>query len=504
MVRFNDKKAFTVIELLAAISIMGILFLLAVPNFSEQNKNATIKELASDTRILQDASVKYYLENGDWPRLSNNAYSSEEVELFSDKIYNLTGEEVHLDPNGKYYDIDYNKLSPNAKIEGEEVNYILQNPVGKVYSLYKTNKAGVGRKPSPPSKPEITVPEKPEVEVPEKAPENPGSTVPEKPEVVLPVNKGIYTEKEIEKLVSKGYKKVSTVEDLSNVRSGMKKKYIQVNNIDLKDSKFDGNWVSIGTSNNEFEGLYDGGGFSIKGLKSSDKKASYVGLFGKIKSATIKNVILNVDFSGASYVGGIAGYGSLSSDILNSKVTGMIEGTEAYIGGLVGYSRYSEISDSESTATLEGTGNYVGGLVGYSSLSKLETSSATGEVSGRNYLGGLVGYVESSIIKNNYSTGSVAGSESYVGGLVGYNYLSNIDNSYSSGLFSGVNYVGGLYGYNYVSIIKDSYYEQTTALTNNKEGRLTKDMKRKDNYSGWDFKRVWEINERVSFPTLKK
>ncbi len=68
-------------------------------------------------------------------------------------------------------------------------------------------------------------------------------------------------------------------------------------------------WNPIGDNTNEFNGTFDGLGFTISNLYINRPTQDYVGLFGYTNNATIKNIGLNdVDITGNSYVGGLVGY----------------------------------------------------------------------------------------------------------------------------------------------------------------------------------------------------
>jgi hypothetical protein len=103
----------------------------------------------------------------------------------------------------------------------------------------------------------------------------------------------------------------------------------------------------------------------------------------------------------------------------------------------------------------------VGGLVGYTSHSDISNSYATSDVTGNRYVGGLVGtnydgtYGERNII-NSYAAGNVTGYE-VVGGLVGDNFAT-ITNSYSAGLVTGTGggYIGNFLGGANTEITDDS------------------------------------------------
>lgn len=131
---------------------------------------------------------------------------------------------------------------------------------------------------------------------------------------------------------------INTVDDLvafsAIVNSGNSYKGRTVKlmkNLDFKDAKayVDSNLIGevtngegftpIGNLNSTFQGTFDGQGFEIKNLYINSKE-NYVGLFGYLDGATIKNLRISgsivgcdyesqeKDFSCHRYIGGIAGY----------------------------------------------------------------------------------------------------------------------------------------------------------------------------------------------------
>jgi hypothetical protein len=218
-----------------------------------------------------------------------------------------------------------------------------------------------------------------------------------------------------------------------------------------------------------FSGVFDGNGHTISGFTYTAPTRDYIGVFGN-SSGIIENVSLvdvDVNASGCSYVGGLAGYNE--GTIGNCNSTGAVTGGY-YVGGLAGVSNDS-ISDCYSAGTVTGGYNsfYLGGLVGVSNGSTSNCSS-TGAVTGGDYsqyLGGLVGG-GGAAISNCFSTGAVIGGDysQYLGGLVGESWSGNISNSYSTGSVAGGDYsqnLGGLAGNNGYGNISNSY--STGAVT---------------------------------------
>ena len=68
-------------------------------------------------------------------------------------------------------------------------------------------------------------------------------------------------------------------------------------------------WTPIGISGKPFSGTYDGNGYVISNLKIDAPTTSYVGLFGYISGATLKNITLASGFVyGDQHSGGIYAY----------------------------------------------------------------------------------------------------------------------------------------------------------------------------------------------------
>jgi len=129
------KKGFTIIELIVVMAIIGILVLLAMPKFMGHTKQAKFTKFISNAKQIENASERYYMDKNDWPRLTDVPYTSAQITAFSQKIYDATGKEATLDATGNYYDIDYSKLSQYVKVADDNMDYVIQNPVGNVYAL---------------------------------------------------------------------------------------------------------------------------------------------------------------------------------------------------------------------------------------------------------------------------------------------------------------------------------------------------------------------------------
>ena len=226
-------------------------------------------------------------------------------------------------------------------------------------------------------------------------------------------------------------------------------------------------------SGNYFTGTYNGQYHTISNLFINRPSTFYIGLFGYILNAEISNIgIVDAEIVGISYVGGLVGESS-SSIISNSYSTGSVSGSRNFIGGLVGYSGLSIISNCYATGTVSGSD--AGGLIGLENHSTISNSYSTGEVSGLYSVGGLISSSYSSTISNCYATGDVSGGlNGNVGGLIGQSNSAIINTCYASGNVTGSNnQVGGLIGAS-SSAISNSYAtgNVTSSGTGNRIGGL--------------------------------
>lgn len=234
------------------------------------------------------------------------------------------------------------------------------------------------------------------------------------------------------------------------------------------------NWTPVGTSGKPYDGIVDGGGFTIKNLTISG--GSNIGFIGTASNGgtVVSNLKLdNVNISGGKNVGAVVGETTAQSPkidnchILGGKVTG----TGDYVGGILGTRKvYGGVSNSSNaaaisgvsfvggisggaygsncvnTGTVTGTGNYVGGIYGSLGTDTGSTSGNEnyGAVTGKNYVGGVTG---SGGQTNSYNEGNITG-EKNVGGISGSFSLfeGTSDQCVNKGSVNGVENVGGICG----------------------------------------------------------
>lgn len=119
----NKKKGFTLIELMIAIVIVGILSSIAVPFFRKYVRASRATTFANDIRLLSDAGNQYALESGTWINTSApGSYPPELQGYFSERKFELgssLGGEWLFD---RYDDSDFTSaVGVDSPAEGVEV-----------------------------------------------------------------------------------------------------------------------------------------------------------------------------------------------------------------------------------------------------------------------------------------------------------------------------------------------------------------------------------------------
>ncbi|MCD7757136.1 MAG: hypothetical protein LUH45_03065, partial [Clostridiales bacterium] len=213
---------------------------------------------------------------------------------------------------------------------------------------------------------------------------------------------------------------------------------------------------------------------------------NYVGgVFGYISLGAVTDCTNSGSVSGATYVGGVAGYNSGRLTGCTNTNSGSITGSGQCVGGVVGFATPSSY-DSANTGIVVECDNYgdvegavaVGGVVGYS-YGKVTSCTNSGSVTGSGSgVGGVVGYsvaLTSSSYKMDATITNCANhgdveAPGYVGGIVGYardasDYRDcTVANCYSIGAVTATSYAGGVVGYSYGStVITNCYYLDTAA-----------------------------------------
>ena len=233
-------------------------------------------------------------------------------------------------------------------------------------------------------------------------------------------------------------------------------------------------WSPIGTSTSPFKGIFNGNGHTISNLWIDRPNSNYIGLFGYVgDGANISGLTLrNADYKGKNYVGGIVGYGAISTDDATITIqqcalkSSRLSGTSA-LGGIMGScsasgDEYGFVSNAIyirnclSECKVEGSNN-VGGVLGeaYGYMAghiTLLNCVSMCQIMGDNLsaAGGVVGSVildrayvyRGSGIQYCYAACDISGSSS-IGGIIGqvdfeeYNGTFYLDDCYVTGMIEG-------------------------------------------------------------------
>ncbi|MGM9697931.1 MAG: GLUG motif-containing protein [Prevotella sp.] len=290
--------------------------------------------------------------------------------------------------------------------------------------------------------------------------------------------------------------RISTAQELANfayrVNNGNTyyQKYVVLNaDITLNEKLLneDGNplitakqWTHIGfeSRNKSFKGIFDGQNHTVCGVYTDDDtQTGYVGFFGFVYQATVKNLIVSDSYlSGNNYdLAGVIAHAT-SSEITNCSFHGtIVQGLVKTAGGIVGYSSSCTIDNCHFSGAIRcksgsDGADYIGGILGNGGDLTLDNTDiknctvdadikdADTSTSTCDFIGGIAGYcynVSNCVVKNSSGNDRVSSlSAKYVGGIVGYakNAVTNCNNSSEVYLYSKsstAGYVGGIAGYAY-------------------------------------------------------
>jgi hypothetical protein len=323
---------------------------------------------------------------------------------------------------------------------------------------------------------------------------------------------------------------------LSETPSAWSSHFRQTADIDATETRFwDGGtgFVSIGTDATPFNGVYDGGNFTIRNFYQN-RMATYSGLFGfgriEVRNLRMENASITVSGNGTKNIGAVAGYGENfgvhMSNVIVDNVNISVSGTgTAIVGAIAGDGRQAVFNNCHSlgTITVNGGTAFVGGIVGQvfgshnrnslSSFVHINVTNATGGA-----VGGLIGQIRSvgtTHIRNVFFTGHIVSNLPNTGGLIGdfQPPASSLEFAFvtSSNQMPTIPVIGRISSYNQsgTAFIRNVFWDmQATGSTTpwgsityganqtppQITGMTTAQMKNPDTYDGWDFANVWAID----------
>ena len=302
---------------------------------------------------------------------------------------------------------------------------------------------------------------------------------------------------------------ISNADQLANMQNYLDGHFIQTSDIDLTIEPLEQTWIPIGDSGEPFTGSFDGGGNIIENMTVYDPDVNYQGLFGKLKGALIRNVILSdIEVDGNQYVGGLAGWAD-ESIIDHVSVSGEIISFDNDAGGVVGYVTESLIHYIFSDVDVQGN-NQIGGLIGNARHTEIRHSWSTGHVEGGRGVGGLAGSSWALLLTDCYSHASVSG-DSRVGGLVGL-LSGRVYRCFSTGNVDGSDHlVGGLIGntgttasFGYHSFWDVGKSGQTQSSGGGLvKGLSTSELQQQETFVMFNFHSLWQMEADNGYPAFQ-
>lgn len=212
---------------------------------------------------------------------------------------------------------------------------------------------------------------------------------------------------------------------------------VLADNIDLSTvcGENAGSWTPIA----DYNGTFDGAGYSIRNLYVTGGTEDYVGLFADSgEMSVIANLILeDVQIEGGKYTGAVIAL--TEGAVRNCRVSGKVEGYYV-VGGIVGSVSHTGNPDSLQNA-VESCVNSAEVRCG-----EMERNGAAGGIAGKT----------NQHMKDCRNDGFVHGKAGFTGGIAGEaegtyydaaDYMVRIENCHNSGEVDGVLFVGGITGY---------------------------------------------------------
>ncbi len=281
---------------------------------------------------------------------------------------------------------------------------------------------------------------------------------------------------------------------LSTLPELLSKHFLMISNIDASSThSYNANtgypkgFTPIGFDNNFnsshahfFTGSFDGGGHTISHLYINNPEKSTMGLFASTFNATIKNIVLDsVQVAGNHNCGGLIGYAS-STEIRSVFVSGSVSGLNSNIGGVVGLTYNSNITNTHFIGNVTGVSN-IGGVSGISSETDILKSSArTHIIATLGIVGGLVGQMADGSITESFSDGTIEG-QSTIGGFAG-SFSGTLSNSFSAEMIQGPSlfqyrdYISAFIGYSDGKTLENNYIIAQLSESADDEYRETPDF----------------------------
>ena len=229
-------------------------------------------------------------------------------------------------------------------------------------------------------------------------------------------------------------------------------------------------WTPIGTEDHPFDGTFDGGGNTVKGLEINDNTKDNQGLFG-VNAGIIENLTVEGSVTGKDNVGGIAGNNTEIGTIKDCTSDVTVSGHDS-VGGIAGKND-GTVTGCTNKGSVTGSGTGTGGITGTNN-GNAEGNTNKGTVAGKDNTGGITG-TNNGNAEGNTNKGTVAGKDN-TGGITGTNGTDGtVKDNTNSGNVTGEDKqtTGAVIGKNENTNPKDitgNYYQKTDETNNGLTG----------------------------------
>ncbi len=257
------------------------------------------------------------------------------------------------------------------------------------------------------------------------------------------------------------------------------------------DIDYNKDWIPIGSIRNEndFSGIFDGGGHYIRGLKID--VLDDAGFFARLNNATVKNLYIEADVRGKNNVGVIAGISNKSS-ITDCHISGTVKASENVAGGIAGKNSGNIINCVSAVYSVE-SNSYAGGISG-TNLGTIDNCiSAVNKVSSGMYASAISGINSGGIVRNCVAACAELN-----------NNLSIITGRITTNKENGKTFNN----YAYSDMLSEESINVGKDMQDGEEVSW-KELTKKQFYEdrlGWNFENKWTMKNAPEFmlPTLKK
>ncbi len=208
----------------------------------------------------------------------------------------------------------------------------------------------------------------------------------------------------------KAVKLIKSVDDFRNIKKDLGGNYVLASDLDFTETH---EWISIGTQDFPFTGVFDGGGHSLTGINFDQE--GEVSLFGWTSNSVIKNLVIREPQikSSDDVSAGVVATASSASLFENIGVFGGIityHGNIGAVGVMTGGGSDNATINCFSSVDFDCERSYAnnGSMTGLSNGLYLNCGN-TGKISGKYLIGGITGLLNGGIMTQCYSSGEVRG-----------------------------------------------------------------------------------------------